>query len=211
VVRELPRLIALTSGELAPAALPRFFAGLERALAAGLPGLLLREPELSDRAFLELHAEVRARCAERGPVWIALHDRAHLARALGCDALHLGFRSLAPRAVRPWLAGSLALGLSTHAADERAPWRDADYLFHGPIRETPSKRGFQEPVGVAGFARAAAAVERPVFALGGVRPEDVAALRASGAHGVAVLAGILGASDPGRATAAYLEALERSV
>ena len=48
---------------------------------------------------------------------------------------------------------------------------------------------------------------RPLFALGGVRPEDVAPARAAGAFGVAALSGILGAADPGAATRGYLEAL----
>ena len=88
-----------------------------------------------------------------------------------------------------------------------ASWRGADYLFHGPVFATPSKQELLEPIGLAGLARACARTDRPILALGGVRPAHVGELRAAGAHGVAVLSGILGASDPGRATAAYLEAL----
>ena len=206
---ELPRLIGLSSGDLTPAGAPRFLAALERALDAGLPGLLVREPALSERAFLELCALVRARGEARG-LWLAVHDRAHLARALACQAVHLGFRSLAPEVLRPWLGSAVLLGLSTHAQDETASWRGADYLFHGPIFETPSKEGLLEPIGVEGLARACARSRVPTYALGGVRPADVAELCAAGAHGVAVLSGVLGASDPGRATAAYLEALAGS-
>ena len=65
---------------------------------------------------------------------------------------------------------------------------------------TEEQRGFQE------LARATTSAT-PVWALGGLRPEDVAEARAAGAAGVAALGGVLGAADPAAATTAYLEAL----
>jgi thiamine-phosphate diphosphorylase len=200
-VAALPRLVALSPGDLrddSGAAALAFLAALERALGAGLPGLLLREPQLADRDFLALGERVRKLSARAG-AWLAVHDRAHLAAALGADALHLGFRSLAPRELRPWPAGAhpcgIALGLSTHAHDDPRAWADADYLFHGPLHATPSKAGRLEPVGADGLARALAATTRPIRALGGVTP------------GVAVRAGLLPAADPAAATRAYLAGL----
>ena len=202
----LPRLIALSPGDLARED-GAFLAALERALAAGLPGLLLREPRLSDRAYLELGRAVGRLRASQAGLWFAVHDRAHLAAELGADALHLSFRSLRPAELRPWLEPRLALGLSTHAHDDAAAWAEADYLFHGPFRSTPSKAGRLEPVGFAGLERALARARRPLLALGGVTPADVRQIRALGAHGVAVLSGVLGAQDPARATRAYLAPL----
>jgi thiamine-phosphate diphosphorylase len=201
-----PRLVALSPGTLERGGRAGFLAALAAALDAGLPGLLLREPGLSDRALLALGAEVGALRA-RSPFWFALHDRAHLVAALDAQALHLSFRSLAPPAARAALAPGVTLGLSTHADDERAGWRGVDYLFHGPLHATPSKAGRLAPVGFEGLAAAVADTPAPLLALGGVRPEDVARVRALGAHGVAVLSGILGAAEPARATAAYLAEL----
>jgi thiamine-phosphate pyrophosphorylase len=201
-----PRLVALSPGTLERGGRTEFLAALGAALDAGLPGLLLREPGLTDRALLALGAELGALRARR-PFWFALHDRAHLVAALGAEALHLSFRSLAPREARRALAPEVALGLSTHAADARAGWRGVDYLFHGPLHATPSKAARLAPIGFDGLAAAVAEAPAPLLALGGVRPEDVRRLRALGAHGVAVLSGILGAPDPARAAAAYLEEL----
>jgi thiamine-phosphate pyrophosphorylase len=201
-----PRLIALSPGTLERGGTERLLAALEEALAHGLAGFLLREPGLSDRALVALGERVVALRA-RTPFWFALHDRAHLVAAFGADALHLSFRSLGVADARACVGEDIALGLSTHAGDERAAWRGADYLFHGPLHATPSKAGHVAPVGFEGLARAAAEAEAPLLALGGVRPEDAARARACGAHGVAVLAGILTAAEPGAATAAYLAAL----
>lgn len=202
----LPRLIALSPGDLVPGSTARFLEALEGALEAGLPGFLLREPGLADGAYLELAAEVARRRAGR-PLWFAVHDRPHLARALGADAVHLSFRSLRAEELAPWLERSVLRGLSTHASDDPAAWRGADYLFHGPLHATPRKARALEPLGLEGLERARRLAPCPVLALGGVRPEDVGPLRARGLHGVAVLSGILGAPDPRSATASYLEAL----
>jgi thiamine-phosphate pyrophosphorylase len=206
-VVDVPRLVALSPGQLGTAsdsATLAFLGALERALGAGLPGVLLREPRLGDRAFLALGARVRAACAG---AWLAVHDRPHLAAALRADAVHLGFRALAPGEIRPWLPADIALGLSTHAHDDPRGWESADYLFHGPLHATPSKAVRVEPVGAPGLARALAATTRPLLALGGVTPADVPRVRRLGAHGVAVRAGILCAADPAGATRAYLTAL----
>jgi thiamine-phosphate pyrophosphorylase len=174
-----------------------------------LPGLLLREPRLSDRDWVALGSEVRAR---HSTLWIGVHDRAHLAEQVGGDALHLGFRSLSPAQAREVVGAKLPIGLSTHATDQgqqRRAWAEADYLFHGPVRATPSKHGLCEPIGFDGFARAVAASDRPMVAIGGLQPEDAAAAIAAGAHGIAVLAGILGHEDTRAVVAAtegYVEA-----
>jgi len=202
-VPALPRLIALSPGTLSEGRPTAFLGALERALAAGLPGLLLREPRLSDRAYLELARTVLALQAPRA-FWFGVHDRAHLAGELGADALHLSFRSLRPAELRGWLAPEIALGLSTHAGDDARAWEGADYLFHGPLRAVPGKA---DAVGLEGLAQARAAAPCAVLALGGVQPADGPALRALGLHGVAALSGLLGAPDPAQATRAYLAGL----
>jgi len=205
---QLPRLLALSPGNVDVQRPGRFLEALDSALEAGLLGLMLREPRLGDGAYLELARLVRARLARSaGPCWFAVHDRAHLALDLAADAVHLSFRSLRAEELRPWTGERLAIGLSSHAADAPESWQGADYLVHGPLRSTPSKEGRLAPIGFAGLRAAVAAAPCPILALGGVRPEDVAPALQAGAWGVAVLSGILLAEDPRAATRAYLEAL----
>jgi len=193
-----PRVLALTPGDLAPRAFDAFLASLRRAVEAGLEGVLLREPDLSDRDTERLARGIAAALAPRAG-WLGIHDRVHLARALDADAAHLGFRSLAPEVARELLAPGQALGLSAHARDDRRAWKGADYLFFGPLHETPSKRGLEEPVGKAGLARALEGTEIPIWAIGGIDPERAAEALAAGARGVAVRAALLGSADPAAA------------
>jgi len=203
--RPVPRLVALSPGDLEPSGCAAFLRRAAAALDAGLPGLCLREAELEDGAYLELFLRLREHAPE---AWLAVHDRAHLARLAPADALHLGFRSLPPaEATR---GRTPPIGISTHASD-LAPealesFSRAAYLFHGPVRDTPSKRGWQEPIGWAGLARGVRELPRPVVAIGGMRPEDGPEALRAGALGIAVRSGILGSPDPAAATRRYLEA-----
>ena len=197
-----PPLVALSPGRLADGGEEAFLRALASAVGAGLRGLVLREPSMPDRPLLALASACRRILADEA--WLAIHDRVHLAGACEADAVHLGFRSLAPEVARGLLEDRVALGLSAHADDDPARWSGVDYLVFGPVYDTPSKRGILAPTGAEGLARAVERSPAPVWAIGGVAPERVEACLASGCRGVAVLSGILAAEDPAAACRAYL-------
>ncbi|MEM7309744.1 MAG: thiamine phosphate synthase [Planctomycetota bacterium] len=200
-----PAVVALSPGTLTPAELDAFPARVRAVARAGVRGLLLREPALDERDFLGLARELRAVLDEEGG-WLGVHDRAHLARLAGADAVHLGFRSLPPERIPAAWREHLAVGFSGHAADAPEAWEPADYLFFGPVRDTPSKRGLQEPTGFDGLSAACARAVAPIWALGGLAPDDVRAALAAGARGVAVLGGILGSREPAERAASFAAA-----
>ena len=199
-----PPLIALTPGDLDDAQARELVRVLEPCARAGLRGVLLREPRMSDRVTLDVARELRALFAGS---WLGLHDRVHLAEACGADAVHLGFRSLAPAVARTVLPQSVAIGFSAHASDAARAWNACDHLFFGPVFDTPSKRGLQAPIGLDGLARATRSTTLPVWAIGGLQPEHAAEVVAAGAAGMAVLGGIVRAARPAEACVQYLDAL----
>lgn len=194
-----PALVALSPGELRSADLRGFESRVARAARAGLRGLVLRERGLTDRELLELAQRVRGAVA-----WLAVHDRPHLAREARADAVQLGGRSLAPSAVREWLDPMISIGFSSHEGDDPLAWRGADFLLHAPIADTRKPTGLLPGIGFEALARAVRAAQRPVWALGGLAPEHAAAVRASGASGMAVLSGILPRDDVEARVGAYL-------
>ncbi len=204
----LPRLIALTPGDLEAARVPMFLEGVQRALTGGLDALLVREERLSDRALLDLVFAIQELAAER--LWLGVHDRVHLGWIVEARAVHLGFRSLTPEVVRASFPGRFQIGLSTHAGEDPALWRAADYLFHGPVHPTPSKQGWKEPIGFDGLRAAVASTDRAVYAIGGMKPEDVRRALSSGARGVAVRSGVFASRDPARAVELYLGEFEHA-
>ncbi|MBI5364206.1 MAG: thiamine phosphate synthase [Planctomycetes bacterium] len=200
-----PRLLALSPGDLAPADVERFLVRAARAIAAGLSGVLLREPALSDRVVLELALALRARLGPGG--WLAVHDRVHLAVAAGADAVQLGFRSLTPADARAVLPEHVAIGFSAHADDPIEPWCASDFLLLGPVFDTPSKAGVKAPLGLDGLAREVARAPRPVWALGGITAERARAVIDAGATGVAVRGALLGGDNPVMAVQSFLATL----
>lgn len=200
-----PRLLALTPGDVRPPQFAALEAKMRDAAGAGLRGVLLREPQLSDRDTQVLAERLRRALGRGG--YIGLHDRVHLAVAAAVQAVHLGFRSLDARSARALLAQHVALGWSAHAHDDVAALADLDYAFFGPVLATPSKAGLLEPAGFDALRRACERSAVPLWAIGGITPERVSEALACGARGVAVRAGILGTQDPARAVQSYLVAL----
>lgn len=204
--RRLPgRVLALTPGDLRDGSTSVLLQRARAAADAGLDSILVREPGLSDRATLELARALRGVLGPGG--WLGIHDRVHLAPAAGADGVHLGFRSLAIREARAISDASTAVGYSAHACDDPSAWLDADYLFFGPVFETPSKRGLLDPVGVEGLARAVRSAATPVWALGGIDPARAPDVASSGCRGLAVRAAILGDTDPRAAVLQFLSVL----
>lgn len=172
---------------------------------AGLPAVQLREKDLGGRALWALAERLRAITARTGAL-LLVNERIDVAVAAGADGVHLGGGALAVADARALLPPGALVGVSTHAADEVAA-TDADYAVFGPVWDTPSKRAFGAPQGVARLGAAVAAARVPVLAIGGADAATAAAARDAGAHGIAVIRAILGAADPAAATRALCAAV----
>ena len=187
----LPRLLVLTDRTQCAGSLTDTVAA---AVDAGARAVVLRDKDLP--------LPERAALAERIAALLAPVDGvlvwAGAAGGAGRSAVHLSAADPIP-GPRPAL-----LGRSCHSAAElaRARAEGCDWAFLSPLAATASKPGYGPALGVAGLA-ALAPLGPPVFALGGVRPEDVAGCRAAGAHGVAVMGPVM--RDPSLVTS-YLTA-----
>ena len=192
-----PRLIAITP-ESSPDLL---WEKAQPAIEAGLSGILIRQPAWRDRAILEFVHRLRKLSTE---LWVSVHDRAHLSLVPEVDGVHLGFRSLPPTEVKRFLPANRVMGFSAHADDAERQREGADYLFFGPVFDTPSKRGLQLATGMEGLRAAVAESSVPVVALGGLRRKHVKDCLATGAAGMACLSDILGAEDPAHRVECWL-------
>lgn len=201
---DVPRLHLLTDPRPEVDPLPV----VEAALAVGVGLVQVRRKGGSDRALVRLTEAVVARCRERGALCI-VDDRLDVALASGADGVHLGAEDLTVDAARRVAGPALWIGGTCRdpAAGRRLVAEGADYLGVGPYRATRTKSGLPVPLGAGGIAAVAQAVTVPVIAIGGIAVDDVAALVASGVHGVAVTAAVTLAEDPGGAAAALLAAL----
>lgn len=180
----LPTTLAITMAEIE--GVERQLERLEEALAAGLRLVQLRDKGLPPAQRMWFAEAVRQLTQSHGAL-LVINDDAGLARRVGADGLHLSAASLAACSERPDFAW---VGASCHTAEEiaRAGELGLDYALLGPVKPTPTH---PEAAGLGWetFARRIAGNTLPVFALGGLRPADLAEAQAHGAHGVALMRG----------------------
>jgi len=179
-------------------------------LAAGLPAVQVREKDLPPADVVRLCRALRPLTAARGALLI-VNDRADIALAVGADGVQRTSASLSVEDMRAAVDKRARIGASVHSLDEAmaAATAGAEWLFFGPVYDTPSKRRYGPPQGLAALERVASAVAVPVIAIGGVTPERVKEVRAAGARGVAAISAILSAASPADQTKRFLEALDR--
>ncbi len=151
--------------------------------------LLLRAPWLDDADYAQLAGEVLARSRHAA---VLLHDAPGLALASGAAGVHLSSRSLMALQQRP-LPEDRLVGASCHDARELAHARriGVDFAVLSPVQATASHPGAQ-PLGWERFRVLAGTAGLPVYALGGLGPEDLPRARQQGAVGVAAIRGFWG-------------------
>ena len=180
------RVLAVTNRKLCRG---DFLTQIARIAAAHPRGLVLREKDLDEDAYRALAAEVLGIC-ERHGVPCMLHRFDAAARALGCSRIHLPLPYFVqhPQAAQ----GFTAVGVSVHSTAEarEAVRLGATYLTAGHVFVTDCKQGV--PARGLDFLRAVCgAVSVPVYAIGGITPQNAPDCLAAGASGVAVMSGVM--------------------
>ncbi len=202
----VPQLHLVTDPEVCP--FDRLLDLLPVLVAAGVDAVHLRA---SDRAAGDLLAvALAARRLVMPPAVLLVNDRIDVALLSEADGVQLPERGLPPEGARRLLGHGRLVGCSVHSvtAAERAAQAGADFLLFGNVFETASKPG-RAAAGLQALEAVTRAVPCPVIAIGGITPERVPAVLAAGAHGVAVIRGILAAADQVAAVHAFRAALDR--
>ena len=163
----------------------KFLAGVNAALASGIRRLQLRLPACSAVVRRRLAITVLAAC-ERHRAQLFVNGDVALALELGCG-LHLPAAQLMALAKRPLPQGR-CIAASCHDARElaHAEALGLDFVVLGPVAATASHPG-DSPMGWTRFALLREAVSLPIYALGGLSPEDLTMARRCGAQGIAAI------------------------
>ncbi|MBD8012852.1 bifunctional hydroxymethylpyrimidine kinase/phosphomethylpyrimidine kinase [Microbacterium sp. Re1] len=180
---------------------------VREAVAGGVSVVQLRDKSASDASVIEQLIALsdvidgRAALVVDDRIDAALEARRRGARV---DGAHVGQSDMPVAEARRLLGPDALIGLtadtSAHLAAVRAlPAGTVDYVGIGVIRPTSTKPDHPPALGLDGFAALAAESPVPVVAIGGIRTDDVAALRQAGAAGVAVVSAVCAAPDARRA------------
>ena len=196
-------------------AAPRTLASIVHdACVSGVRAVQLREKDLSETDLVSAATRLvrmmrphGAKLFVNASPFVDRDTAALLAASPGVDGFHIPddptllteFRAQFPK---------LLIGASTHSVDgvRNAVDTGADFLTFGPVFPTGKNARPQGLDALREACNAAAGV--PVFAIGGVTPENARSCLDAGAHGVAVVGAVMGATSARSAVRAFAESME---
>ena len=170
---------------------------IERALDGGVKAIQLREKDLSGKELFNL-AERVTRLCQRYRAQLFINDRVDIALAVDAAGVHLGEASMPVPAARSLLGAHRSIGVSTHSLEgaRRAAQDGADFIVFGPVYFTPSKANFGAPQGVKALQIIVENISLAVYAIGGIKADNLLEIKNVGSRGVALISAIISAEDP---------------
>ena len=160
---------------------------------SSVDAIVLREKDLSEAEYEALAQKVNAVCQEYGTECI-LHQNVEVAKRLGVKKIHLSL-PLAQK-YRKELEWFEKVGVSTHSLEQirQAQECSADYVVFGHVFATDCKKGVP-PRGLAKLRDVCSGAKVPVYAIGGIAPDNAAQAIAAGAAGVCIMSYGMQASE----------------
>lgn len=174
-------------------ALARLLDGVAAAIDGGARLFQYRDKQTTRRAMFETATVLRHLTRAHGATLI-VNDQIDLACAVQADGVHLGQDDLPIWVARKMLGCGAIVGVSTHDVDEaiRAEIDGADYIGFGPLFATTTKQTTRPPRGIASLREMAGRISIPIYAIGGIRFDNLPDIIAAGATGVAAVSGLAG-------------------
>jgi 8-oxo-dGTP diphosphatase len=163
-----------------------WLAALEAALLAGVQRVQLRAPGMQAQPRWRALATSAADLCRKHHADVLINGDLDLARELG-TGLHLRASQLHDFPTRPLDSGML-LAASCHNREDllRAQALDCDFAVLGSVQPTASHP--QDPIlGWEAFATLRESVSLPIYAIGGLSPDDLPQARQHGAQGIAAI------------------------
>ncbi|MEE1073005.1 MAG: thiamine phosphate synthase [Cellulosilyticum sp.] len=172
-----------------------FLERIEQIAKSRPKAIILREKDLSAKAYQELAKEVMAIC-KRYEVTCILHSHVSVAKALKNPAIHLPLPILRtlPEEVRKSFS---MLGASCHSVLEaqEAQNLNCTYIIAGHIFATDCKKDLP-PRGLAFLSKVCQSVQIPVWAIGGISPQNISSIPPTKAQGICLMSSLMQCQNP---------------
>lgn len=171
-----------------------FLEQLKRLSAAGINAVILREKDLTPEAYTDLAKQAADICRQHGVSFIA-HTFAAAALKINVRHIHMPLHVL--QTSKSIVKDFATTGVSVHSAAEakQAARLGAGCLIAGHIFATASKNGLA-PRGISLLKEIQAAVNLPLYAIGGITPQNVINVKQTGIQGVCLMSSLMKADNP---------------
>lgn len=192
---------------------------VQMAVEQGFTCVQIRSKAASARELISLCGEAAEALAAAGKsdlVTLLVNDRLDVALAarsqgIKVDGIHVGQKDIPPDICRKYLGEDAIVGLSARTNElldfvRRFDTRDIDYLGAGPLHPTASKPDAGVAADGSRHMRTVTELTElhrispvPVVVGGGVKADDLPALKRTGVEGFFVISAVAGADNPAAA------------
>ncbi len=189
---------------------------LDSAIAAVEGGCRWVQLRIKDATIDEIRPiaiKVSELCRNYGATFI-IDDHVELVREINADGVHVGKNDMPVENARKILGKGYIIGATANTIDDiiKHHQSGADYIGCGPLRFTTTKRNLSPVIGIDGYKKIIEQMHRmdinlPIVAIGGITPEDIVPLRATGVTGIAISSTIINAPDPIEQMKLFIEKL----
>ena len=151
--------------------------------------LILREKDLNDYDYLSLCKKVMPICEEYS-VTFFVHQRLQVAKEAGCVNIHLSTEALRKCGKRP--EGFEKISVACHSLEDiqYAQKCGATQIILGTIFETECKKGLKGR-GVKFVKDICKQTDLPVYAIGGIKEDNILLVKQAGAKGGCMMSGFM--------------------
>lgn len=171
------------------------------ALESGVRFVQLRMKDASIDELLIMGKLIKKECDKYNAIFL-IDDYVELVNEIGANGVHLGKEDMPIREARKILGKDKIIGGTTNTYEDIVKhYKDgADYIGLGPLRFTNTKQGLSPILGIEGYKDIinkckANNIDIPIYAIGGIRLEDIEGLHSTGVYGLAISSLILESED----------------
>lgn len=166
---------------------------IRTALDHGIQWIQLRWKEGEEAAFYALAEKIKALCSTYKASLI-INDHVAIAQAISASGVHLGLKDDSVALTRQILGPEKIIGGTANTYEEVLQRIDegCDYIGLGPFRFTLTKKNLRPTLGLEGYRQLLHALQEnnlhspPIYAIGGIRVEDIIDLKNTGLYGIAL-------------------------
>lgn len=178
------RLLVITNSQICNV---NFIKRISNLSDYGIKAIQLREKKFSSKEFLTLAKKVKSKIKFNNTK-LFINDRLDIALLADADGIHSPSKGINAKYIKPFMANYIN-GKSVHTLiDAKKAEEDGfDYILYGPVYCTPDKMQYGRPMGLKKLEKVCSAINIPVFAVGGIEPQNSKNCLESGAYGVAAI------------------------
>ncbi|MBV2228240.1 MAG: thiamine phosphate synthase [Sphingobacterium mizutaii] len=166
---------------------------IRKALDSGIKWLQLRWKFGREKELHQL-AELSRKLCELYQATFIINDHLHLAKELDADGIHLGLQDESILSARAVLGNEKIIGGTANSFQDvlQRIQEECDYIGLGPLRFTSTKQKLSPVLGFSGYQEIIQRLKNekvqypPIYAIGGIKEQDLTELLQAGIYGVAI-------------------------